>query len=258
MVGKWHLGYKPELHAAEARLRRVLRLPRRRARRICSRQPDARSPILRGDKPVDEKEYLTDAFAREAVAFIEQHKDEPFFLYLPFNAVHAPLQATGEVPGALREHRGREAPDVRGDARRRWTTPSARCSTTLARLKPGGEHADLLPQRQRRPDASTTSSATTRCAASRADVLEGGIRVPFMVQWKGKLPAGKVYDQPVIPLDILPTAVAAAGAQRAADAKLDGVNLLPFLTGKSTAAARTRRSTGGSARSTRSARATGS
>jgi arylsulfatase A-like enzyme len=65
----------------------------------------------------------------------------------------------------------------------------------------------------------------------KGDTWEGGIRVPFFVQWKGKLPAGKVYDKPVISLDILPTAVAAAGGQVEPDWKLDGVDLLPYLTG---------------------------
>jgi arylsulfatase A-like enzyme len=63
-------------------------------------------------------------------------------------------------------------------------------------------------------------------------VLEGGIRVPYMVQWKGRIPAGKVYDQPVISLDIHLTAVAAAGGSIPASAKLDGVNLLPHLAGE--------------------------
>jgi len=58
--------------------------------------------------------------------------------------------------------------------------------------------------------------------------------VPFLVQWKGGLPAGTVYEQPVIQLDLLPTAVAAAGAEVRADWKLDGVNLLPHLRGKAT------------------------
>ena len=92
---------------------------------------------------------------------------------------------------------------------------------------------------------------------SKRTTLEGGIRVPFVVQWKGKLPAGAVYDQPVIQLDILPTALAAAGVAGQPEWQLDGVNLLPYLTGE-TAAARTRRSTGGWASRWPSATATGS
>jgi arylsulfatase A-like enzyme len=63
-------------------------------------------------------------------------------------------------------------------------------------------------------------------------MLEGGIREPFIVQWKGHLPAGAVYEQPVISLDILPTALAASGAEIKPEWKLDGVNLLPFLSGQ--------------------------
>ena len=70
----------------------------------------------------------------------------------------------------------------------------------------------------------------------KGDTWEGGIRVPFFVQWKGQLPAGKVYEQPVISLDILPTAIAAAGSQPGTDWQLDGVNLLPYLTGQNAAA----------------------
>ena len=67
---------------------------------------------------------------------------------------------------------------------------------------------------------------------SKRTTLEGGIRVPFVLSWKGKLPAGKVYDQPVIQLDVLPTALAAAGVAVKPEWELDGVDLLPYLTGR--------------------------
>jgi arylsulfatase A-like enzyme len=66
----------------------------------------------------------------------------------------------------------------------------------------------------------------------KAQTWEGGIRVPWMVQWKGRIPAGRVDNRPVIQLDILPTALAAAGVAATPEGKLDGVNLLPFLTGQ--------------------------
>jgi arylsulfatase A-like enzyme len=66
----------------------------------------------------------------------------------------------------------------------------------------------------------------------KGEVHEGGIRTPFLVRWTGRLPAGKLYDRPVIQLDICPTALAVAGVPLPADAKLDGVNLLPYLTGE--------------------------
>src|SRR5260370_32211512 len=78
-------------------------------------------------------------------------------------------------------------------------------------------------------------SRNTPLRGSKRTTLEGGVRVPFVVQWKGRLPAGKVYEPPVIQLDLLPTALAAAGAEAKAEWKLDGVNLLPYLEGKNPA-----------------------
>jgi arylsulfatase A-like enzyme len=71
---------------------------------------------------------------------------------------------------------------------------------------------------------------------NKATTWEGGVRVPYLVQWKGKLPAGKVYDQPVIQLDILPTALAAAGVAVSPEWNLDGVNLLPYFRGETSGA----------------------
>jgi arylsulfatase A-like enzyme len=80
------------------------------------------------------------------------------------------------------------------------------------------------------PTAQTTSK-NDPLRGFKATTWEGGIRVPFCVQWKGKIPAGKTYEHPIIQLDILPTAVAAAGGKVDPAWKLDGVNLLPYLTG---------------------------
>ncbi len=84
------------------------------------------------------------------------------------------------------------------------------------------------------PTRQTTSS-NTPLHGFKALVWEGGIRVPYMVQWKGHLPAGKVYDNPVSSLDIVPTALAAAGVAAGSEHPLDGVDLLPYLNGTNTA-----------------------
>jgi arylsulfatase A-like enzyme len=83
------------------------------------------------------------------------------------------------------------------------------------------------------PTPQTTSS-NLPLRGYKAQVLEGGIRTPSMVQWKGRVPAGKVYDHPVIQLDIHPTVVAVVGEKISPDWNLDGVNLLPYLTGENT------------------------
>lgn len=79
-----------------------------------------------------------------------------------------------------------------------------------------------------------TSSNNKPLRGFKATTWEGGSRVPFCVQWKGKLPAGKTYENPIVQLDILPTALAAAGVEAKPEWKLDGVNLLPYLTGEKT------------------------
>src|SRR4051794_20958671 len=89
LVGKWHLGGAPQYH------------PQRRGFEefygflggAHPYVPGKGAPIYRGTEVVEEEEYLTDAFAREAVAFVERHKDRPFLLELAFNAVHTPMDA---------------------------------------------------------------------------------------------------------------------------------------------------------------------
>jgi arylsulfatase A-like enzyme len=83
------------------------------------------------------------------------------------------------------------------------------------------------------PGTTINGSINTPLRGSKRTTLEGGIRVPFFVSWKGRLPAGKTYDRAVIQLDIHATALAAAGVEVKPEWKLDGVNLGPFLTGES-------------------------
>src|SRR5439155_8661593 len=76
-----------------------------------------------------------------------------------------------------------------------------------------------------------TSSSNLPLRGFKEDLWEGGVRIPFLMQWMGRIPAGKVYDSPVISLDLMPTALAAAGGTMDEKRKLDGVDLLPYLTG---------------------------
>ena len=147
LVGKWHLGSRGQVPSAQPRLRRVLRLPRRLARLF----PGKDQGILRGTQQVDEKEYLTDAFGREAVAFIDKHKDEPFFLYLAFNAVHTPMQAD--------DPRLKKFAHIADKQRQTYAAMMSAMDDAIGarprkarRSRPRRKHARLLHQRQRRPD----------------------------------------------------------------------------------------------------------
>lgn len=229
MSGKWHLGYQPQHHPLKRGFDEFFGFLGG-AHSYLNATADAANPILRGLERVDEKEYLTDALAREAVAFIGRRRTEPFFLYLAFNAVHTPMEAAGKYLD-------------------RWKSISDPRRRTLAAMLSAmddGVGAVLAKLRETKAEDNTlivfvsdnggpTPGNTSRndpLRGFKGQVYEGGIRVPFLMQWKGRIPAGRTYDQPVIALDILPTAVAAAGGSIPADAGLDGVNLLPFVAGK--------------------------
>ncbi len=250
MVGKWHLGVAPKFHPQQRGFDEYFgflggaHIYRPDLPNIVfpglqkAPPPRPSAPILRGTEAVEEKEYLTDAFAREAIAFIDKHQQEPFFLYLPFNAVHTPMHATDE--------RLQKFASVTDPMRRTY------CAMTLALDQAIGKVLDKLKSTRLEDDtliffcsdnggptiprAALNGSRNTPLRGSKVSTLEGGIRVPFVVSWKGRLPAGAVYDQPVIQLDFLPTALAAAGVEVKPEWKLDGVNLLPYFTGESAGA----------------------
>jgi arylsulfatase A-like enzyme len=233
-VGKWHLGNAPRFHPGKRGFDETFGF----LGGAHSYFPAPGAPILRGTEVAGEKEYLTNAFAREAVAFIDRHKDKPFFLYLAFNAVHTPMQATDD--------RLRKFPALTDKTRRTYAAMTLAMDEAVGQVLDKLRSAGLEEQTlifflsdnggPTMPGTTINGSRNTPLRGSKRTTLEGGIRVPFAVQWKGKLPAGKSYEQPVIQLDILPTALAAAGVVGKPEGKLDGVNLLPYLTGQKPAA----------------------
>jgi arylsulfatase A-like enzyme len=227
IVGKWHLGYRPEFHPQKRGFDEFFGF-------LGGAHPylptPGADPILRGTQPVEEREYLTEAFAREALDFIGRHRNQPFFLYLSFNAVHAPLQATEKYLARfsqIQDQRRRTfaamlsaMDDAVGQVLQRLREYKLEDNTLVVFISDNGG------------PTNNTSSRNDLLRGYKGQVLEGGIRVPFLLQWKARLPKGLVYREPVISLDIFPTVVAAAGASLPAN-PLDGVNLLPYLTGQS-------------------------
>jgi arylsulfatase A-like enzyme len=188
-------------------------------------------PIYRDNRKTEGDAYLTDAFSDEAAAFIRQHKDEKFFLYVAYNAVHPPLQ----VPPPYTEKLGAIA-----DKRRRNMIGMIHAlddgvGRILAALRETGLERNTVVFFVN-DNGGTKLASNKPLSGYKVSLWEGGIRVPFIVRWPARLPAGKIYDQPVISLDIMPTAVAAAGGQLPADRIIDGVNLVPYLAGEKTGA----------------------
>ena len=175
-------------------------------------------------------EYLTDALTREALGFIERHRQGPFFLYLAYNAVHSPMQGTARYM-----ERFERIPDIH---RRVFAAMLANLDDSvgavLEKLRDCGLEEDsliFLLSDNGGPTAETTSH-NDPLRGGKGTKYEGGIRIPMMVQWKGTLPAGRVYARPVISLDIFATASAAAGAALPSDRPIDGVDLRDTLCGR--------------------------
>jgi arylsulfatase A-like enzyme len=255
MFGKWHLGYKEELQPHQRGFDEFFGflsgahtyMPGESRQRRGGGGGGYNEGIIRNGKPVEEKEYLTEAFAREAVAFISAHakpgahgKAAPFFVYLPFNAVHGPMEAT-------RKYTDRFAHI--SDANRRTfagmlTALDEAVGRVLAAVKESGQEDNTLVfffSDNGGPTPQTTAS-NGPLNGYKTQVLEGGIRVPFLMKWPGGgVPAGKVYQQPVMSLDVHATVLAAAGfdlnapvsrekTDKPPPGELEGRDLLPFVT----------------------------
>lgn len=250
MVGKWHIGFQDGMRPDQ----RGFDYHYGFLGGAHSYRPlgPAGNRIVRNGQPTQPEKYLTDQFADEAVSFIERSKDKPFFLYLAFNAVHSPMDANPY------ESRFPELQGKRKTFAGMLTALDVAIGRVMEKVKELGEEENTLVF------FYSDNGGPTQLITSRNDPLrgfkgqlfEGGIRVPFVMQWKGRIPAGQIYHHPVMGFDCHATALAAAGlltedarqsassvgapiprASKAAAAEdssrgLDGVNLLPFITGQ--------------------------
>ncbi|WP_440877480.1 sulfatase-like hydrolase/transferase [Thalassotalea sp. PLHSN55] len=188
--------------------------------------------LQKNKQPVLEKEYLTDAFAREAVAFIQNNTQQPFFLYLPFNAVHGPLQAK---PDDLKRFA-----DIKEEKRRIMLAMNYAMDRAIGEVYSTLEQNQLLENtlivfysdNGGKPIKGTAGNASlnTPLNGTKGTLMEGGIRVPFLMHWPEKIAKNKQVDFPVAAIDIFPTVLAAVDDEVKPTNTLDGINLLPYLT----------------------------
>ena len=188
-----------------------------------------RTKLLHNGKRVATDEYLTDELSHMAVDFVERKKDQPFFLYLAYNAPHTPMQATQKYLDRF--------PTIENERRRTYAAMVSAVDDGVGRL------LDKLDEHNLAKDtlvvflsdnggATNNASRNKPFSGAKGSLYEGGLRVPFAMRWPGTIPAGIDYENPVISLDIAATIVAQAGAEIPADKPLDGVNLIPYLRGE--------------------------
>lgn len=189
---------------------------------------DANNPIIRSGQPVVEHEYLTDAFTREAVDFVDRNADKPFFLYLAYNAVHSPLQGADKYM-----QRFSHIEDIH---RRIFAAMLANLDDSVGALlekvreKQLEERTLIFFLSDNGGPTRELTSSNRPLRGEKGQMYEGGLRVPFLVQWKGTIPAGQVFDKPVVSVDMFATVAQLSGATPPRN--IDGVDLMPFLTGQ--------------------------
>ncbi len=231
-IGKWHLGIDPAYHPRKRGFDEFYGFLGHGGHDYFDLKPTGElfNSILRGYEPISETGYLTDNLGREAVSFIGRQEKKPFFLYLAFNAVHAPMQA----PEALIA---------------KYKTDDPKRNILLAMLEREndaiGKVLDELVRRKLDQNtlivfvsdnggAKANSSNNGPLRDYKQSVYEGGIRVPFLFSWPGHVAANSVSKEPVIFADVMPTIAAATGA--AMPPGREGRNMLPNITGKSKSA----------------------
>ena len=190
---------------------------------------DADNPITRGGQPVVETKYLTDALTREAVDFIDRHDDKPFFLYLAYNAVHSPLQGAD----AYMEKFAHIEDIHRRIFAAMLSNMDDSVGSVMAQLRKSGleENTIVFFLSDNGGPTRELTSSNLPLRGSKGQMYEGALRVPFMMQWKGTIPAGQTYEKPVSAFDIYATAAANSEGVIAPEL-VEGVDLVPFVTDK--------------------------
>jgi arylsulfatase A-like enzyme len=242
IIGKWHLGAHPELHPLKRGFNEFFghlgggaryfpeELTLKEASHAMDEGQSYRLWMMRNHEPVRTTQYLTDEFSNEAVQFVTRNKNKPFFLYLSYNAPHTPMQAAGDYLSRFA--------NIKNPQRRTYAAMVSAVDDGVGRLlatlrEQGLEQQTLvffLSDNGGPEQANASNNGPLR--GGKSDAWEGGLRVPFAAQWPGQLPKGMVYEKPVLSLDIFATVAALAGAPTNSARPLDGVNLMPYLTGK--------------------------
>ncbi len=243
MFGKWHLGDQPEFMPNRQGFDEFFGLPY--SYDICPFHGNNKKynfpplPLMEGEKVIEENpdcDYLTKRFTERAVQFIEENKDEPFFLYLPHPAPHRPIYMSPEfrkdAPDSLLTQLEKEDGYIDYKTRDKlykyaineidWSV-----GQILEALKNAGidENTLVFFTSDNGPMAGSAKPLRGR----KGSFYEGGLREPAVIRWPEKIPAGQVNDEILTAMDLLPTFAVLAGAEIPGDRVIDGKDIWPVL-----------------------------
>ncbi len=235
IFGKWHLGLTEEFHPCNRGFDEFYGFLGHGAHDYFdleiheSGADDFHQPIYRNLKQISDTGYLTDNLAREACSFIKDkaNKENPFFLYLPFNAVHTPLQAPEKDIAMF--NTGDRKRDIQLAMIHRMDIAIGEVINTLK--EEGVFENTIIFFFSDNGGARASSANNLPLRDFKHSVYEGGLRVPFIMSWPDKFKPS-LSNEPVISLDIMPTICAALDIDLPADRIYDGKNILPAISGK--------------------------
>ncbi len=233
MIGKWHVGNRSAYHPNTRGFDDFFGFLEGGRDYFPNEKldcPTSYKAILRNRNQVDFSGYLTDVFTDEAIRYIEADTERPFFMYLSYNAVHTPMHA-----------KQTDLDRYKGHARQELAAMTWNVDFNIGRV------LDKLEELQLRENtlifflsdnggAESNQSSCYPLKGWKGNKFEGGHRVPFVVSWPARIPHGNHIDKLTSSLDIFATSIAAAGLNNTPGKPLDGVNLLPILSGDSTEA----------------------
>lgn len=230
LVGKWHVGSMPSCRPLQHGFDESFGIFHGNADMYSHRFRTGANELFVNDEPAEREGYLTELLTERAVDFIERQGDNPFFLYLPFNAVHWPFQEPGR-PDQVRNADTWTDGD-RGIYRRMTESMDKAVGAVLDALRRKGFEENTLAVFTN-DNGGERLSDSGPLFHSKGTLYEGGIRVPAIARWPGRIPAGSVTSQAAITMDFTSTFLAAAGAPMPMGERVpDGMNLLPVLRGE--------------------------
>lgn len=237
IVGKWHLGDQPEFMPNKQGFDLHFGLPysndmgpgedgvKSNLGQPLPKTKDGQPPLplLRNGTVVkrvlpDDQQSLVEIYTKEAISFITEHKEKPFFLYLPHNAIHFPL-----YPG--KKYAGKSPHGLLSDWVEEVDWSVGEILGTLRKLKLAERTFVIFTS----DNGGTPRSKNTPLRGNKGSTWEGGMRVPTIAWWPGRIPAGTSSDIICGMFDILPTFAHLAGGKVPTDRKIDGSNLWPTL-----------------------------
>ena len=245
LVGKWHLGFKPEFGPNAHGFDEFFGLLSGAVDYYTHRRGDGTPDLFENTTPVESNEYLTDEISRRSVSFVDKHAGSPFFLEVAYNAVHWPFEPPNRRPtdpnavpqtvatGDFRLYQGPddEKPATRQDYVRMLERADEGIGAILASLDRHRLSRNTLVIFTN-DNGGEWLSRNAPFSHRKSTLWEGGVRVPLILRWPGQLPAGKISAQMAMTMDLTASIVAATRTKVPSGHRFDGINIIPSLTGK--------------------------